>query len=124
LKRLQHLSRLELYGVGLDAKSVAELRAALPNCQFDVRSGGVLGVSRFGLGLCELREIMPGTPAAKAGLQPLDVVSEIDGKPLENYRALISYLSTRTGGDKVKLLVQRGGKKMEVEVTLAAWGDD
>ncbi len=125
LTRLRHLESLELYGTGLDAASIAKLRAALPNLRnLDIRSGGVLGVSRFGPANCELREIMLGSPAAKAGLRPLDVVSQIDGHPLETYRALISYLATRTGGDKVKLAVERDGKKLEVEVTLGSWGDE
>jgi hypothetical protein len=125
LARLKQLRSLELYGTGLDAKSVAKLREALPGLtRLDVRSGGVLGVSRFGFERCELREIMPDTPAAKAGLRPMDIVTHIDGKPLETYRALISYLATRAGGDKVKLLVERGGEKVEIEVILASWGDE
>jgi hypothetical protein len=123
LTRLRHVRHLELYGTGLDAKGAAKLREALPGLSVDVRSGGVLGVSRFGTERCELREIIEGTPAAKAGLQPMDIVSHIDGKPLATYRELISYLATRSGGDKVKLAIERGGKKIEVEVTLASWGD-
>jgi hypothetical protein len=125
LSRLRQVRHIELYGTGLDSASIAKLREALPGLSvLDVRSGGVLGVSRFGLERCELREIIPDTPAARAGLQPMDVVTHVDGKPLDTYRALISHLRTCSGGDKVKLAIERGGKKIDVEVTLAAWGDE
>jgi serine protease Do len=81
-------------------------------------------------------EVTQGGPADKAGLRgsdrPLtvdgqefqvggDVITSIDGQPINSMDDLIAYLSAKTEvGQKVALGILRDGKDMEVNVTLAA----
>ena len=81
-------------------------------------------------------DVIPNSPADKAGLvgseetqtldgQPVriggDVITQINGQPLTGIDDLIAYLaSSTTVGQNVKLTVLRGGTEKEIDVTLAA----
>jgi serine protease Do len=63
-----------------------------------------------------LSDVAPGGPAAKAGLQPGDLVLTLDGKRMENGRQLRINLYTRSANDVVVLEVQRGERRLSVRV--------
>ncbi|MHC4933493.1 MAG: S1C family serine protease [Planctomycetota bacterium] len=64
-------------------------------------------------------EALPGQPAAKAGLKKGDIVLEIDGVEVDNAFTLRFEIGRRRAGDKVKLAVQSGEERREVELELA-----
>ena len=84
---------------------------------------GIIKLDRPGV---MIDQVVPGHPAAKAGLKNRDVVIAMDGKPLEqlatprlvrdNFRRL---LMRKKPGEKVALTVLRGTKPQEFSVTLA-----
>ena len=57
-----------------------------------------------------VQTVEPGLPAAKAGLQPGDVIVEADKHPINSNRALIDYISYLPVGSKIDLTVIRDGK--------------
>ena len=63
-------------------------------------------------------EVIDDGPGARAGLRPGDVVTSFEGEPLfESYR--LRWLTAATPpGRKVKLGIWRGGKQLDVSVTL------
>jgi len=63
-----------------------------------------------------LSDVMPGGPAARAGLQPGDLVLALDGKRMENGRQLRINLYARGVNDTVVLDVQRGDRKLSIRV--------
>ncbi|WP_242614171.1 S1C family serine protease [Actinomadura roseirufa] len=64
-------------------------------------------------------EVTPGGGAAKAGIQPGDLILSVNGTPTPDPAALSTVLAGLKPGDKAKVEIQRpdGGKK-QVEVTL------
>ncbi|MBL9093879.1 MAG: PDZ domain-containing protein [Planctomycetaceae bacterium] len=62
--------------------------------------------------------VMPGSPADKAGLKQYDVVTAIDGKRVESLHDLVAAVAA-AGEKEIKLDVLRGGEKQTVGVTPA-----
>lgn len=63
-------------------------------------------------------EVLPGSGSAKAGIKSGDVITSLNGKPLNSFAELRSRIATTEPGSKVKLGLLRDGKPLEVEVTL------
>jgi S1-C subfamily serine protease len=63
-------------------------------------------------------QVVPGTPADKAGLQPGDVILDADGKPFTTSDSLRSYIASKKPGDVLRLNVWSQGIKHFVAVTL------
>jgi len=64
--------------------------------------------------------ILPGGPAAKAGLQPGDIIIAIDGQEISVADDLIVAIRSHAIGDTVTLKYQRGSVIKSVQVTLVA----
>src|SRR4030095_4557546 len=63
-------------------------------------------------------DVMPDTPAAKAGIQHGDVVVEFNGKKVPDQRQLRLWASQTPPNTKVTLKVLRDGKEMRFSPTL------
>ena len=71
-----------------------------------------------------LSDVTPGSPAAKAGLEPGDIVLTLDGKPMENGRQFRINVYTRGVGEQVAVEVRRGGRTLTVRVPVAEREND
>jgi putative serine protease PepD len=66
-----------------------------------------------------LSDVNPSGPAARAGLQPGDVVTSIDGEPVNDPTDLSTIINRRQVGDTVKVHVRRGGESKDIRVRLS-----
>jgi C-terminal processing protease CtpA/Prc len=64
--------------------------------------------------------VLPGSPAAAAGVQPGDVLLTMDGHEVNDPAALDALLAESAGGQSARLQVQRADTVSEVLVGLAA----
>jgi serine protease Do len=60
----------------------------------------------------------PGSPAAKAGLLPSDIILAVDGRPIRNRPEFGRAMSTKAPGDLVDLRILRDGDTRTVTLTL------
>jgi len=67
--------------------------------------------------------VEPGWPAAKAGLQPFDRISSVDGAVVGKAFEVTELLRSKSPGDSVKLGVIRGDEAVEVVAVLQALPD-
>jgi S1-C subfamily serine protease len=65
-----------------------------------------------------VNNVVDGTPAAQAGIEPGDVIQSINGKPLNSAGDLTSTVSAMKPGTQVTLRVWSQGVKKNVPVTL------
>ena len=75
---------------------------------------GVRGVTEGAL----IGEIVPGSPADRAGIRAQDVITKIDGKPLQGESALAAMVDAHKPGDTITVTVLRGSNTSDVKVTL------
>jgi serine protease Do len=64
--------------------------------------------------------IVPGSPAAQAGLQQNDIITQINGTNLDQNHSLTGLLDNYVPGNKITLTILRGSSTIHVTVTLAA----
>ncbi|MDX2304361.1 MAG: RIP metalloprotease RseP [Microscillaceae bacterium] len=64
----------------------------------------------------KIGEVIPGSPAAKAGLQKEDQIIEINGKKIEFFHELIEFREANKGKSSV-LTVKRGAKTLNLKIT-------
>ncbi|MDQ3889541.1 MAG: trypsin-like peptidase domain-containing protein [Actinomycetota bacterium] len=75
----------------------------------------------FDLGADEgalIQSISEGSPAARAGLRPGDVIVELGGESIQTVEDLYAAIRARDPGDDVELTVVRDGDRRTVEVVL------
>jgi len=65
-----------------------------------------------------IREVVPHSPADKAGLKAGDIVQQVDGEPVDAEHTLRERVAARHPGDAVTLTVLREGETHEIKVTL------
>ncbi len=76
----------------------------------------------FDLGVEEgvlVQSVSEGSPAARAGLGPGDVIVEMGGESIRTVEDLYSVIRRRNPGDSVEVTIVRGGERQTVDVTLA-----
>jgi len=63
-------------------------------------------------------KVLEDGPAQKAGMKESDVIKQVDGKPVNNVKELINIVSNIEVGKKIKVLVVREKKELNLEVQI------
>jgi serine protease Do len=64
-------------------------------------------------------EVIEGNPAAKAGIKAKDIITEVNGKPIESVRELTRIIADIPVGDTAVVTVIRNGKEEKIKVNVA-----
>lgn len=97
------------------------IEQVISNGSFNKVTLGIKGVdvSQFGLDIengVYVVAVEANTPAKKAGISSGDIVTELDGKSIENMTNLIKALYKYNKGDSAKIKVYRNGQEKEIQV--------
>ncbi len=85
--------------------------------KFQAATNSAVGrVYGFASGGVIIGEVTPNSPAAKAGLQPRDVITTVDGQPVKDGDSLVAIISQKTPGSTVRLGYTRDGKPATTDV--------
>lgn len=74
--------------------------------EFDISDIGL--IPQFVSGPIVVQSVMPGSPAARAGLQQGDAIQSVDGHPFHSVQALLAYMQDEKG-KPLSLQVERHG---------------
>ncbi len=69
-------------------------------------------------GRCALRQVVPGSPAAKGGLTPGDVIVAIGDDVIADTSDLVDALADAKPGQRIHIVVRRGNRRVELDVEL------
>lgn len=87
----------------------------------DARTARYFGLSRP-RGML-VAEVVPGSPAEKAGVRPGDLVTAINGAELDDKDQYRGALATSTVGETLVLTVRRGEEERKISAAPAAFGE-
>lgn len=65
-----------------------------------------------------VRQVEQGSPAARAGIKPGDVVLQFNAKPVHNADDLVSMVTATAPGTRVDVVISRNGMRQTVPVTI------
>jgi len=68
----------------------------------------------------KVADVIAGSPAERAGLQPGDLIISIDGEAIADVRAYSGVLAKHAPGDVIHIRVSRDDEELELEATLVA----
>jgi serine protease Do len=97
---------------------ISDVPQAMPGPNRQNMPHGWLGINVAGEG-AEVQSVTPDSAAAKAGLKNGDQIKRVDGAEIHSADHLIETLSRMAPNKKVKLLVARKDKQLELEATLS-----
>lgn len=109
-------------GIGF-AVPMADVYAALDR----LKSGqdlkpGLMGVTFQGAGVLAgapiIDRVRPNSPADKAGAQVGDLITAVDGTPVDRLPALMHLLGPRYAGDALTVTIRRGDESHDLPMTL------
>ena len=69
---------------------------------------------------CQISQVVPGTAAAEAGMESLDVVTSMDGEVVRRFEDLRLLISQKQPGDTMKFEVLRDNKKVNLKIKLGS----
>jgi len=107
-------------GVGF-AVPVDEIKRSLPALERGERpERAFLGVSSSVTpeSGAAVGEVVPNSPASRAGIRAGDRIVEIAGQPVRDPDDVSAAVNARRPGDEVRVLVERGGERRTLTVTL------
>jgi PDZ domain-containing secreted protein len=63
-------------------------------------------------------DVIPDSPAEKAGLEAGDIIKAINGQEVENSEEIIEVITGMEPGDEISITVERAGESLELNATL------
>jgi serine protease Do len=88
--------------------------------QFQAAQSAAVGrVYGFSNGGVLVSTVTASGPAQKAGIQPQDVITSVDGRSIKDGDELVNIISDKQPGSTVRLGILRGGKPLTLDVGIA-----
>ena len=105
LKQLKTIGRVDRGYIGVTLRDVdPDIQSSLKLARAD----GAL-----------VQDVTPGSPGARVGIKPYDVITAIDGEAVRTHDRLIREIAERQPGSSAKLEYMRDGRMHNVQIKLA-----
>ncbi len=124
LEKMKTLRSLKLSGCKYPFPAYKKLTEKRPEIYIDFTTKAFLGVRSVpGDSTCQISDVVSGSAAEKGGIQPNDVIVEVNGHKIDQFNDLRAHIALYEGGDQLNLTIVRNGKKIKVQVILGDYAD-
>ncbi len=69
---------------------------------------------------CLIEQVVADSSAAKAGIEPGDIIRKVSGQPIEKFEELRMFITQHSAGESLELDVEREGKIITIPVELGS----
>lgn len=127
IAKIKTLNQISIDQCSFSVADIQRFAADHSDLYLRVTGKGVLGVmstqeTSLEKAGCELTQVIEGSPAFKAGVQPGDVIIGVDDFKVVDFPSLTYTVAGRDVGDTVNVKALRDGKEMEFKITLGPRG--
>lgn len=122
LAEMPQLSLVRLFGTQVSDEGAAKLATDLPTTKIDIRRGGFLGIGiePHPLG-CQISRVEPTSSAARAGLEPGDVILSIAGERPGSFEELTKVIGRFAPAKEIEIELYRRGNREKLKIKLGEW---
>jgi serine protease Do len=100
-------------------KQIGEIQRPFLGIQYSMNTQSASRLNRVPVGAV-ITEVVPDTPAERAGLERFDVILEIDGTKLDEDNTLAEVIARKKVGDRITMKIDRDGREITLSTTLEA----
>ncbi len=124
MEKMKTLRSLKLSGCKYPFPAYKKLTEKRPEIYIDFTTKAFLGVRSVpGDSTCQISDVVSGSAAEKGGIQPDDVIIEVNGHKIDQFNDLRAHIALYEGGDQLNLTIVRNGKKVAIDVILGDYAD-
>jgi hypothetical protein len=111
--------QLSMLGTSVPREAETKLRDALPGLSIVLKEGGFLGVRCNSFSpVCQIDNVVEGGAAHMAGLEPGDVITEIDGTRIARFDDLQMEVGRHKPDEEIEITFDRRGEVKKVKLKL------
>lgn len=111
--------QLGLMGTGLPREAEMKLRESLPGLSIVLKEGGFLGVRCNSFSpVCQIDNVVEGGAAHNAGLEPGDVITDINGTKIARFDDLQMEVGRHKPDEEIEITFDRRGEVKKVKLKL------
>ncbi len=118
LAAIDGLYALVLIETKVSLQKAQQLRVDAPELQVVLHQKTKLGVKFYPGQPLDVTEVLPNSPAHRAGLKTDDRVTVFAGKPVHTFDGLTALIAQHEPGNEVEIVVERQGEKRTLTATL------
>lgn len=117
IAKLPSVQRIEVYKTNIPRTAIQEFKKQFPTRDVDHRRGAMLGVVGLPQGQGVVTQVEEGSAAQKAGIQPGDQITKLDGENVDSFQELTEKIGAFEPGETATVTVLRGEETQELKVT-------
>jgi hypothetical protein len=120
LAKLPKLQQLNLHRAGFSRDALLKFHGQRPGLVIYARGDAMMGIhGDLGSSPLVLTTVQEGSGAAQAGLQPGDIIHQIDGVKIRDFSDLTICVSAKEPDEKIMVEFEREGTKRTVQIALS-----
>lgn len=103
MMRRQEVPYLGIYGISVSGVPDGSLNSGINASTADLEASGISGVY--------IEQVASRSPAYRGGMRVADVITEVDGQPIQTMKELHEYLAICKPGQEIAIVISRGGSQ-------------
>ena len=124
LEDMKTLRSLKLSGCKYPFPAYKRLAKLRPDIYVEFTTTAFLGVRSVpGESRCVISDVVPDSAAEKAGVQPEDMIVEVNGYEISEFNDLRAHIALHKPGDDLRLSIVRNGADVKLTVKLGDYED-
>lgn len=118
LAAIDGITSITLIETNVSGETLQKLKEQYPGLRLVVHTRAKLGVQFVEGQPLTVTQVLPNSPAQKAGMRTGDHVTKFAGKPVESFDQLTAIIAQHAPGESVEIAIERGNEELTLTAEL------